>query len=116
MRTNNKQVKEAIQKYIMEILAAEDLTIIEAYEKFKTEKKYELQRNGDYHTFISWLEGLGLSIDFYHDEVREIVKNWLQQSDKEAAKYENHKTWYLFLYLFTREFFTLLNKEQKNHA
>ena len=90
MRTNNKQVKAAIQKYIIDSLdnsvfpdckddLASKLTLV--CEEFKSAAVFanNIKRCGTWQAvFIDWLMGLpsSLSIEYYTKEILELMAAW----------------------------------------
>ena len=51
-----------------------------------------------------------LSVTYWHDEMRELIAEWLKQSPEQAEKYPDEKVQETFRYLILREFATLLKK------
>ena len=121
MKTNSKEVKKAIQGYIIynlddEVQGNLKDKLKNCIDCFHSEHycKYEQKRQPNtYLAFWDYLMGLPscLSVTYWHDEMRELIAEWLKQSPEQAAKYPDEKVQETFRYLILREFAALL----KNH-
>ena len=138
LKSNSKQVKEKIQAWIIE-LAKEGLqgylpqkdyagqvteheienTPMTAVNRiFEKEKGWELERTGRQAAFYDWQQGCCSTLPAYQrllygDAMKEKIKEWLEQTDAESAKYEDDECEKFFLWLVYREFECLLKIEQK---
>lgn len=115
MRSNNKMVRARVRAHILEHLEAEPITVLGAYERFRKEKKYELDgRFGSYanrKVFKDWIGGLALPIPVYFGDVRKEVQYFMHQTEEQASRYEDMDVWELYLHLFTDEFFKMVEEE-----
>lgn len=127
LKTNTLIVRNAVKNYLLICMdfsnyeGYKDYTIDEqkpfttCYNIFVSEYGFNIKRIGRYKAFSDWLRGLpsALSVDFYYDEERQLLKQWLQQTDAESEKYSDDKTDALYWQLLTMEFFKQYDKENK---
>lgn len=128
-KTNSKEVKAAIRKYLLEnvMLEIEEREIETEkpftwyFENIKEEKRH-INYRCNFEMFEDWLQGLGGFGDdiYYHASKRgfqggkcqDILQDWLQQTDEEVKKYESQESEKLMVRLCWREFEYLMNKEK----
>lgn len=128
LRTNCKEVKEAVRKYLTENVMLEiEENEIETekpftwyFENIKEEKRH-IKYRSNFEMFEDWLRGLGGFGDdiyyhsskkgFYGGRCQDILQDWLKQTDEEVKKYDARESEDLMLRLCWREFIFLLNKE-----
>lgn len=127
-RTNSKEVKQAIRKYLQEnVVALLEEREIETEKPFtayfgiiKEEKKYIKYRT-QFEMFKDWLQGLGGFGDdiYYHSSKRgfvggkcqDILQDWLEQTDEEVKRFSCEESENLMCSLCWREFQFLMEKE-----
>ena len=110
LKSNSKQFKTKVQTYILdciEVEGASDPTIqeklqyvadcfeIEKYKPFKEQYKnlWYISVNKQ-ALFIDWLQGLpsSFNIEFSSYDIRNILKEWYEESEEQADKYDNTQT------------------------
>ena len=127
LRTNTKDVKNAIHEYMLshaedvacnyEIDAA-DIETIETFSffmflTFKAEmlnhdKAYKAGRVSMFEMFKQWAAGLAFSGMFdyyYHPTAKELVSEWLQETEEEKNRYTESEAEELATRLIYREMF-----------
>lgn len=118
-KTNSKEVKEAVRKYIIECIEPELSAkqvysiFLEAYYKTDNQKRYF--NYNERKAFKNWLSTIpyGLNIEFATWEICKIVGDWLGQSEKEIENYFDNnsmKSEELFKNLITREFYEIIKE------
>lgn len=129
IRSTKKEVKEKIRAYILDCMDFSNYIGYEGYPEKEPENwqgkvflcrsifrwEYVNPQNlrrygGERGCFHEWLCGLpsALSIDYNYFDVRQIVREWLEQSEEESNKYDVIQVWEKFLHLVTREFFAMV--------
>ena len=117
-KTNSKEVKAAVRKYISECIE-EGLTTKDVYDNFKrtyfaTENQKKYFSNNERTAFKHWLTTIpgSFNIEFVTFEIVNIVGSWLDQTEKELEKYyeEPTKTEELFRELITKHFFEMIKE------
>lgn len=137
LRTNNKEVKEKIRAYILDHMDFSNYIGCDGYpdaepktdagrvllcrDIFRSEYVYpdNLRRYGGmYGCFTEWLRGLpsALTIDFSYYDVRQIMREWLDQTEEESSRFDDMETWEKFLHLVAREFFAMVDKAEREKA
>ena len=129
MKTNSKAVKEAVKKHIIECLQGScnvangyvpDDDIKGQLDYFVADFKnwynpHEKQRTKVLHeAFRLFLQGLPscFSYPFTYFEIRQVVREWLQQTEIESEKYGNEEVCNLYFYLLYREFLAICKKHK----
>jgi hypothetical protein len=116
VRTNSKQVKEAVQAYILQAIDFDSAgygienTLANALKTYKSEAG-ELERGQTYQDhFIDFMQGLPswFNIEFTYFDIINRLTSWglpkpANKNEQESAR--------LFYYLIFREFTNLLKKE-----
>lgn len=124
MRTNNKEVKTAIQCYIinsLDISAHEckddlksKLTLV--CEEFKSAAVYgnNIKRFGTWQAvFINWLQGLPsvLSIEYYTKDILELMATWGLPLPANKTEQDGEKLYHAIIYM---NFLDLCKKNKVN--
>lgn len=126
-RSTCKEVKQAIQAYILDNITLQDYNIdetalsnreklLQVFEIFKSEKQWEIDRYGLPAACKSWLQGIPSAIAtaiYYYDQ-RAIIATWLDETQEESAKYDDSVIADTYYWLVTREFLSMVKKEMKN--
>lgn len=132
MRTTCKQVRDKIRAYL--VLKARkgligclpDRTTKEEIEQtpvsacdriFQEEVGWMIARVGRYGAFKFWQQGLCSALPAYNaytQDNRELLQDWLSESDAEADRYSDTEVDDMVLHLLFREYSFLLQKELKN--
>ena len=99
-RTNSKEVKAAIRKYLLE---CEEITIVEMKERFFKEYGREIRRRGELNACMDWLRGLAISVDFYYCDIVKRLAEWLDDTEENQWKYIDKKGDDLYWLLIARE-------------
>jgi hypothetical protein len=111
MRSNSKEVKEAIRKHIIEICETvedQEITTLEEAKKYIAQEfnnflcDYELRKHKTIqNAFIYWLSGLPLATHYTtHDIIEYLHSIGLHGKDQEQ---EENNSSYLYHYLIFRE-------------
>lgn len=76
---------------------------------FRLEYGWAVNRMGEYRAFMEWMRGLPSALHtlplLTYSEARQIVAGWLQQTEAEAAKYDDAAVVDHALHLVAREVF-----------
>lgn len=76
---------------------------------FRLEYGWAVNRMGEYRAFMEWMRGLPSALHtlplLTYSEARQIVAGWLQQTEAEAARYDDTAVVDHALHLVTREIF-----------
>lgn len=136
LRSTKKAVKEKIRAYILDNLEfcgyvgndgfpeKEPQTwegkILLCRDIFRDEyvNPQNLRRyGGEWGCFREWLCGLpsALTVDFSHYDARQLVREWLDQTEDETNKYDDAHVWDKYLHLITREFFAMVEAAEKQN-
>ncbi len=123
LKTNSKEVKLKVRAYIMDCIDLSEYekykqstsgrdAIIDLYNVFYDEFKFNIKQQGEYNAFKKWVSGMptAFNIDFVTADVVNILKFWLNATDEEVKKYNDIQSWNLFIHLIAREFFILHKK------
>ena len=128
LKTNSKQVKESVRKYLIEnvneLLEEREIETdkpFHAYMDIIEKEKFYQKYNTQFDMFKDWLQGLGGFGDdiYYHSskkgfsggKCQDILQDWLKQTDIEVKRYSNTESENLMTILCYREFIYLMNKE-----
>jgi hypothetical protein len=120
MRTTKKEFCEKVQNHIIEGLSTDETTdraeqlrqVVEEFEAWWS--PYEKHRTPHRQTaFINFLNCSPscLSTEFYHDDQRQALKEWHQQTEEEANKYSDDKVGTHYYSLIYREFCKMCKAE-----
>lgn len=128
-KTNIKEVKQSVRAYLLECVDEswlEEMNLTDSepgaifsalFEQMKSEYwiGYERKRYPNRETaFIQWLMGLPvLTVDYYYDDMRNLLAKWLEETPEESAKYDDSKVSDLFYHLMAREFFAVLDQWER---
>lgn len=126
LRTNSKQVKEAIRKYLQEGFENScynldegiynGMTLPEMARKFRKIMWDEWYKGNNFKrcpnlqaAIIEYLKGLpsSIAIAFYYDEERKLLEKWLQENETDSIKYGDEKVDRLYWHLISREIIAL---------
>lgn len=135
LRSTKKEVKEKIRAYILNNMDFSGYIGYDGYPDKEPETwqskvflcrsifrwEYVNPQNlrrygGEWGCFREWLCGLpsALSIDYNYFEVRRLVREWLEQTEDEANKYDVSQVWDKYRHLITREFFAMVEKAERD--
>lgn len=135
LRSTKKEVKEKIRAYILDCMDFSNYIGYDGYPDKEPETwqskvflcrsifRWEyvnpqnlLRYGGERGRFREWLCGLpsALSIDYNYYDVRQIVQEWLEQTEEESEKYNDGQVWDEYLHLITREFFAMVDKAERS--
>lgn len=122
LRTNNKEVKQAVRNYILECIP-EGITITDVHKNFinsyfKTENEKRYFNNNEQEAFKNWLTTIpsDFNIEFATWEICKIVGYWLDETEEEIERYfdkDAMKTENLFRHLVTKHFYKMLAENQE---
>ena len=99
-KTNSKEVKAAVRKYLLE---CDEITIVEMKERFLNEYGHEIKRYGQINACINWLRGLAINVDFYYCDIVKRLAEWLDDTEENQWKYIDKKGDDLYWLLIARE-------------
>ena len=99
-KTNSKEVKAAVRKYLLE---CDEITIVEMKERFLNEYGHEIKRYGQLNACINWLRGLAINVDFYYCDIVKRLAEWLDDTEENQWKYIDKKGDDLYWLLIARE-------------
>ena len=103
-RTNSKEVKAAVRKYLLEVAESEELaTIKDLKDKFLNEYGWAVARLGQYNACIEWLRGLGINVDYTYYDIIQLMAEWLDESTEEAERWLDKRGDGLYWQLLARE-------------
>lgn len=103
-KTNSKEVKAAVKKYLVEVAQSEELsTIKDIREKFINEYGLAIARLGERNACVEWLRGLGVGIDYSYYNIIQLMAEWLDESTEEAEKWLDKRGDSLYWDLLARE-------------
>lgn len=132
MRTTCKQVRDKIRAYLLDKArkglfdCLPDRTTKEEIDKtpfaaceriFQEEVGWMIARVGRYGAFKFWQQGGCMALPAYNVytvDNRELLQEWLSESDAEADRYSDTEVDDMVLHLLFREYSRLLQKELKN--
>lgn len=134
LRSTKKEVKEKIRAYILDCMDFSNYIGYDGYPDkepetwqskvfwcrliFRSEFYYpeNIKRyGGEWGCFREWLCGLpsALTVAFSYYDARQLVREWLEQTEDEANKYDDAQVWGKYLHLITREFFAMVEAAEK---
>lgn len=131
-RTTCKEVRDKIRAYLVDkargglLRCLPDRTTKEEIEEtpfsaceriFQAEVGWMIARVGRYGAFKFWQQGLHSALPAYNvytQDNRELLQEWLSESDAEADRYSDMEVDDMFLHLLFREYSCLLQNELKN--
>lgn len=99
-KTNSKEVKQAVRKYL---LNCDEITIVEMKERFLKEYGHEIKRQGELNACIDWLRGLAINCDFYYCDIVKLLAEWLDDTETNQWEYLDKKGDDLYWLLMARE-------------
>lgn len=99
-RTNSKEVKQAVRRYL---LNCDEITIVEMKERFYKEYGYMIRRIGELNACIEWLRGLAINVDFYYCDIVKNLAEWLDDSEENQWKQIEKRGDGLYWLLLARE-------------
>ena len=70
---------------------------------------------GEWGCFREWLCGLPsvITVAFSYYDARQLVREWLEQTEDEANNYDDAQVRGKYLHLITREFFAMVEAAEK---
>lgn len=119
LRTNSKKAKEAMREHVMECVMwwhekdgdeyTGDKPVTEVWEWMRETFSWIAERGGSRYDILRHdMQGLGIGEML---DAREILAEVLDETPEEAAEYDNIECEELYINLFARHFFELLEKE-----
>lgn len=113
IRSNSKQFRDKVKKYVIENIDAEASTPIEALENALQNFRafycpYEKKLNPSITNALIHFFNTGvMDLSIWYDEQRELLKNWFEQTEAEAQKYDDIQVSNTFLYHVSKAFIEL---------
>ena len=111
-----KEVRLEIEQYILNGIISEDQELNTdkeklqyAYNHFKAEYGFNIERMGQYKAFSEWLSGLALDYDFYNFDILKLAEKWGQNVETEKQQQFILDNYWDFL---TNQFFKLCKKNK----
>lgn len=113
LRTNNKEVKEAVKAYVWDWLESQSCDwnvsdrkdLIQCLEADIEAASSSMEFN-PYNKIDTWLNGG--NIEAYIEPCRNLIKEWLKESDQEANSYNDNQVWILWKRLTTKAIIEIL--------
>ena len=109
LKTNNKKVELKVVEYLKDTIATidgdnEDLETGLAYmlDYFNDNNKYDYK--GDTN-IITFTRQMGTAFEMYYEDMRSLLKDWLEESEEEANRYDNDKVAQVYDSLLERVLF-----------
>lgn len=99
-KTNSKEVKAAVRKYLLE---CDEITIVEMKERFLNEYGHEIRRRGELNACMEWLRGLAIGCAFYYSDIVNLLAEWLDDTPENQWKWIDKKGDNLYWLLLARE-------------
>ena len=99
-KTNSKEVKAAVRKYLLE---CDEITIVEMKERFLNEYGWAIPKMGELNACIEWLRGLAIGCDFYYCDIVKHLANWLDDTEENQWKWLDKSGDDLYWLLLARE-------------
>jgi len=113
IRSNSKQFMNKVKKYIVENISAEASTpeealknTLENFEAFYC--PYERKLNPSITNALIHFFNTGvMDLSIWHDEQRALLKEWFEETEAEAKKYDDVQVSNTFYYQVARAFISL---------
>lgn len=114
LRTNSKLFKQRIQEYVLEHFSPEN------YDSESTDQLTNLRGQLDsmqhdnrtpYQLALDYMQGGGMLV--YFGDARDFLQKMLEQTDEQAAKYDNETVWRKYCHTMAREMANLYTKGDK---
>lgn len=99
-KTNSKEVKAAVRKYLLE---CDEITIVEMKERFYKEYGWAISKIGELNACIEWLRGLAINVAYYYCGIIKLMAEWLDESEDEAEAWLDKRGDNLYWLLLARE-------------
>ena len=99
-RTNSKEVKAAVRKYLLE---CDEITIVEMKERFLNEYGWAIPRMWELNACIEWLRGLAINCHYYYEDIVYLLAEWLDDTPENQWKYIDKQGDGLYWLLMARE-------------
>ena len=103
-RTNSKEVKAAVRKYLLDVAQSEEMeSIADLKEKFMNEYGWAIARLGQYNACIEWLRGLAINVEYTYYDIIQLMAEWLDETTEEAERCLDKRGDSLYWQLLARE-------------
>lgn len=96
LKSNSKEVKQAIRNYILDCIGDDLPGHVENYNAYTCAN--------DNPTPADFFTNYSCDLDFYYDDQREKLGEWLQETEEEKNRFNDEKVSQTFLSLIDREF------------
>lgn len=113
IKSNSKIFREKVKKYVIENIDAEASTSIEALENTLENFRafycpYEKKLNPSItNALMSFFNTGVMDVSIWYDEQRALLKEWFEQTESEAQKYDDVQVSDKFYYQVARAFISL---------
>jgi hypothetical protein len=113
IKSNSKRFREKVQKYVIENIDAEASTPIEALQNTLENFRawycdfYKKQYPNLTNAFIRFFNTGVMDLSIWYDEQRALLKEWFEQTESEARKYDNIQVSNNFYYQVAKAFISL---------
>jgi len=117
LKANSKEVKKAIDAYIMDLLEDEEgtNTAEQLQAVLNSFKNYYCKNDNIQDSFINFLRGLGVSsCEYATYKQGELIKKWMQETPQEAKAFTPEQIDKLFYCLVYKGFKRLFNQYNIN--
>lgn len=113
LKTNNKEVKEAVKAYVWDWLegqsndwnASDRKDLVKCLESDIAASCSAMESN-PYAKIDTWLDGG--NIEAYIEPCRNLLKEWLKETEEEANSFNDGKVWKLWKRLTTKAIIEIL--------
>ena len=85
-KTNCKVVELRVVEYLKEELESYEGGLYRLIEEFNDNNKYDYL---GYTNIVAWAREMGNLFPIYYDDMRELLKEWLEETDEEANRFDN---------------------------
>jgi hypothetical protein len=113
IKSNSKIFREKVKKYVIDNIDAEASTPIEALQNTLENFSawycpfYKKQYPSLINAFIPFFNTGVMDVSIWHDEHRALLKEWFEQTEAEAEKYDNIQVSNKFYYQVAKAFISL---------
>lgn len=111
LRTNSKLFKQRIQAHILEHFSPEnyDSTTSDPLANLRDQiNSMQYGNKTPYQLALDYMEGGGMLV--YYGDARDFLQKMLEQTDEQAAKYDNETVWATYCHIMARGMAHLYNE------
>jgi len=118
IKSNTKQFRDKVKKYVIEHISAEASTPEEALRNTLEDFRafycpYEKKLNPSITNALIHFFNTGvMDLSIWYDEQRALLKEWFDQTEAEAKKYDNIQVSNKFYYQVAKAYISLINRRR----